>query len=127
MNLQISKVLKLQNIYNKIHEQKLPIKLTYKISKLFSAINEETEFYYEKLREIVDNYAERDEGGNPVSANDGLGVKIQKDLIPECQKQLNELTSLEVMLPDIRFTLDELEPMDMTVDDFTLLLPFVDE
>lgn len=127
MNLQMAKVVDLQSLHEKIRTQKLSIKVAYKISKLFAAVEKEVDFYREKLQEIIDKYGEKDENGNPVPADNGFGIKVQKDKIEECQKDLNELFALDVELPDIKFTLDELDPFELTVDDFTMLLPFIEE
>lgn len=127
MTLKITKALDLEAFKSQINKQKVPIKLAFKFSKLFSQIEESTNFYREKLQEIIDTYAERDENGDMVPANDGTGVQIQKDKIAECQEQLNELTSLEVEVPDITFTLDELEPFNLSIEQFDVLLPFITE
>ncbi len=122
MTLKITKALDLEAFKSQINKQKVPIKLAFKFSKLFSQIEESTNFYREKLQEIIDTYAERDENGDMVPASDGTGVQIQ-----ECQEQLNELTSLEVEVPDITFTLDELEPFNLSIEQFDVLLPFITE
>ena len=45
MNLPIQKALRLSEVYQKIRVQKLPIKLAYKLTKVFSEIEKETDFY----------------------------------------------------------------------------------
>lgn len=127
MILQMSKVVNLQDLHEKIRDQKLSIKVAYKFSKLFTEIDRESEFYRTKLQEIIDKYSEKDEDGNPVPADGGVGIKIQQDLLMECQKELNELFSLEVEFPEIHFTLNELETLELSVDDFSALLPFIEE
>ena len=127
MTIKITKALDLEALKSQINKQKAPIKVAYKFSKLFSQLEESTNFYREKLQEIIDTYAERDENGEMVPATDGAGVQIQKDRIPECQKELNELTGLEIEAPDILFTLDELEGFDLSIEQFDLLLPFIAE
>lgn len=127
MNLPIQKALILSEVYEKIRVQKLPIKLAYKLTKIFSEIEKETDFYYRKLREIIDIYAERDDEGKVIPADSGGGVKIKQDSIAVCQSEIDELTTLEVILPDITFSLEELESLELTVDEFSLFLPFIEE
>lgn len=127
MNLPIQKALRLLEVYNKIKVQKLPIKLTYKFTKIFSEIEKETDFYYKKLKEIIDIYAERDEEGRLVPADGGTGVKIKKDYLSACQAEIDELATLEVILPYITFSLEEMEKLELTVDEFSLFLPFIEE
>ena len=127
MNLPIQKAFKLLDAYEKIRTQKLPIKTAYKFTKIFSEIEKETDFYYTKLKEIIDSYAARDENGQVIPADDGNGVKIKEVSIPACQDEINELASLEVILPDIYFSLEEMEKLELTVDEFSLFLPFIKE
>jgi len=127
MVVKITKTLELRNIQNKIKSQNLPIKTAYKFSKLFASVDTEADFYGQKLQEIINTYAEKDEAGNPIPTDNNDGVKIQKELLSECQEKLNELFQLDVELPDIKFTLNELESLEISVDEFSALLPFIEE
>ena len=125
MKIAIAKIIGFQQIYPQIRTKTTAIKTMYKISKLFEAVDKETKFYYEELRKIVSNYGEKDENGELIPTNDGLGVKIKKECIADCQKEINELNLLEVNLPDIAFTIEELEPLDLSFEDFEKFLPFI--
>lgn len=127
MQVKMSDVLDLSILYSKIKTKNFPIKTLYKFSKLFKAINEEKEFYSNNLQSIIDNYAERDEEGNYVQLDNGNAVKIQEDKIPEAQAKINELVALSVDVPDVTFTIEELESADFTVEEFNLFLPFISE
>ena len=127
MKITMSQVLDLKSLYEKIKTQTLSISTTYKFSKLFSAISKEADFYSESLNKLIEKYAEKDEEGRPVLLEGGEGVKIQKDFIGAAQEELEELISLKVELPDIQFRIEELEKLNISVDDFHHLLPFVQE
>lgn len=127
MELQVTKAINATSVYDKLRTQKLPVRAMYKFTKLFQAIDEETKYYYDKLRELVTEYSQKDENGNPIPTDDNLGVKIQEDKIGEFQRELNELTELQINLPDISFNLNELESAELSFDEFNLLLPFIKE
>lgn len=126
MQLKMTEVLALNSIYNKIKNKTFSVKTTYKMSKLFSVITKEAEYYSTNLNELVAKYAERDENGAYVPAGKD-GVQIKQEYIDTVQQQLNELLNLDVDLPDITFNLDELESGELTVDDFNMLMPFIAE
>ena len=127
MTIKLTKLVDLQGLSSKVKTQRLSVKLMYKLSKFFAAVDPEVEFYRTRLNEIIELYAERDENGNPVPTDNGTGVKIQQDKLEECQKELDELLALEVEFPDIKFTLEEIEPLNLSFEEFNLLLPFLEE
>ena len=127
MTIKLTKLVDLQSLSSKVRIKHLPVKLMYKLSKFFSAIDPEAEFYQTRLNEIIELYAERDENGNPVPTDNGTGVKIQQGKLGECQKELDELLALEVEFSDIKFTLEEIEPLDLSFEQFNMLLPFIEE
>ena len=115
------------NLYPSIKAQTLPVKTTYKMAKLFAALDNENKFYIEELKKIIANFAEKDEEGNPKLTEDGTGFQIRKDCIDECQAAFNELCSIEVDLPDIKFNLEELESLNLNIEQINLFLPFIEE
>lgn len=127
MKIKMSKILDLRDIYEKIKMQSLPISTTYKISKLFSAINSETEFYQTQLNSIIQEYGQKDENGQFVMTEDKTGVKIDQKDIPIVEQKLQELYNIEVELPDIKFNVKELEKIEISVQEFNYLLPFIED
>lgn len=123
----MSRLLGIQELYERFKEQKMPIKTTYKVSKLFSAIAPELDWYSTQVAEIVNVYAEKNENGTPKLLESGDGVQIAKENLEIVQSKFNELWGVDVELPDIKFTLEELEGMDLSVEDFNKFLPFVEE
>ena len=104
----------------------MPIRLAYKITKLLNQIEKDYSFYIEETKKIIVKYAERDEQGQLISTENG-SITLQKNLISEAEKDLLELSEIEVDLPSISFTLDELETLNITPSDLQPLLPFIEE
>ena len=127
MKIKMIKVLDLRDLYEKIKTQSLPITTTYKISKLFTAINSEIEFYQTQLNSIIQEYGKKDENGQFLMTEDKQGVQVEQDKIAEAQSKIVELHNLEVDLPDIKFNLPELEKIELSVEEFNNLLPFIED
>ena len=122
----IADVIKIQPLCAAIKDKILPMKTSYKFAKLFSFIDEEFEFYKNQMALIINTYSEKDENNLPI-INDNNGYNIQKDKIDICQKKIDELVELKITPPNIKFSFEELELLELTVEQFMLLSPFCEE
>lgn len=121
------KVLDLRDVLSKITSQSLPISTVYKLSKLFEAVKSEGDFYSTHLDAIIEEYGQKDDNGQYLLTEDKMGVRIDKDKVAEVEAKLQELWKIEVELPDVKFTLAELEKVELTVQEFNSLMPFIQE
>lgn len=124
--MKMYEVLNFQKIYGVIKDKQMPLKTVYKMTKVAMKVEEETTFYQEKFNEIIKEYGQVDEQGNFVFADDKSFIKIIEGKEEECNKKVKELTELEVEM-NYKFTLDELEGLDLTIEQMSMLLPFVEE
>ena len=113
-------------IFNQFVQTKISSKLAYKIMKFCKAVAAEEEFYNTKRSELINTYAEKSEDGQIATSADGM-IRIIPDKIDEANAALQELNSLEVDVPNIKFTLDELEGLDLSVADMYALDAFIEE
>jgi hypothetical protein len=111
--------------YNEVKNEKLSFKVLYKLSNLAKAIDEKTEFYREKLQEILKEYGELDENGNIQPTEDGNGVKVKAGMEQECFNKITELQMIEVELPDITFDIEDFGNVELTMEIFSLVRPFL--
>lgn len=123
----LSSILSFPNFYNQIRSNPLPFKTAHKLSKLSKAVEEEIGFYREKMAELIEQYAQKDNDGNYVYINDGRDIAIIPDKIQECQAKIHELETMEIELPDIKFSVDEFENTTLTVDELQPILPFIED
>lgn len=121
MTITINDVIALKEIYPNFEGKFLPIKASYKMAKIFKEINENYNFYTDKLNEIISEYAQRDEDGNVVQTDGGTGIKIQQDKIEECNKKLNELSELKVYVPDVDLSIDDFGDISLPIEDMLVL------
>lgn len=113
-------------IFEQFAQTKISSKLAYKIMKLCKSVAEEEEFYNTKRSEIINAYAVKDENGNPVVTDGGM-IKIIPEKINEANTAMQELNGVEVEVPNIKFTLDELEGLELSIADMFVLDAFIEE
>ena len=125
MILKMGEIINFNYFYDEVRTQKLSLKVLYKLSNLSKAINEKSEFYREKFQEILNEYGEKDENGQLIPTEDGRGIKIKTGLEKDCFDKVNELQNLEVEMPDVVFDIDDFGDIEMTMEVFGLIKPFL--
>ena len=123
----LSSILSFPNFYNQIRSNPLPFKTAHKLSKLSKAIEEEIGFYREKMTELVEQYARKDDEGNYIYINNGRDIALKPETMIECQTKIRELETMEIELPSITFSVDEFENTTLTVDELQPILPFIED
>ena len=126
MKIKMHQIFKVLDIYSRVKGLKVPAKVAYKFNKLCIGLDEDSKFYNDELNKIFQQYAEKDENGNFKRTEAG-GVEIKDDQIEVAQKELDNLVNLEVETPDITFSIDELDGLELSIEDFNAMLPFIKE
>ena len=113
--------------YNEVKVARLPFKTLFKLSTLSRAVEEKLEFYQEHFQAILKEYGELDEQGNLIPTEDGRGVKIKSGTELDCMAKITELQMLEVELPETFFSLEEFDSIELTLEAFNVITPFIKE
>lgn len=113
----------LNQLLAKIKSMNFSIQTQYKFLKILKAVNEELIIYDEQRNSLIESYAEFD-NGRPI-INENGGVKIKEECLEDCMKKIDEINKMQITLPDIYFSLDELEPLGLTLGELELLEPFI--
>lgn len=116
-----------QKVLRQLGTSKLPVKTSYKIAKLLLAIDEETKLYDKQFESIRDTYAETTEEGTFVFTEDGRNIKIKEGLEKECNAAVLELNNIEVELPNVIFSIDELAESTISAEELVFLFPFIED
>lgn len=125
--MKMYEVLALEEFYLAVKDSKLPLKTAYKLSRLMKRVEEESQFYFQELNKILDEYAKRDEKGEYVFSEDGSSIVIVSGKEQECNDKLIELKTLEVNLKEFGFALDEFENLNLTISQMASILPLIVE
>lgn len=124
--MKFSEVFEILEIRNLLVDKKLPIKVSYKLTRFFNELENEAKFFNDTLQKLIEEYGKKDENGNYIYTEDKQGVKIQDDKFQECMDKIDELNKLEVNLSYVpEFTIEELEPLDLEMKYISLLLPYI--
>lgn len=122
--MKLSEVLELQNFYALIKDAKLPIRTTYKLTRLMHQVEQEIQFYQTEFAKIVEEYALK-ENGQYVYSDDMTSIKIIAGKEEECGNKVLELKNLEVDLSDFSFSIDEFEGLDLTISQLNSIIPLI--
>lgn len=114
----------LSKIIGKIKEKTFDINTQYKFIKISKVIREEEELINEQQFLLLKQYAEKNEDGQFIVNKNG-GFKIKEGCVEECGLKIMEINNRQITLPDIYFSLDELEPLGLTFGELELLEPFI--
>lgn len=124
--MKMYEVLELQNLYNSIANIKLSLKTTYKFTRLMKRAEEELAFYQEKFREIVEEYGVKENGQYKLTP-DGQSIAIIPGKEVECNTKLAELRNLDVPIDGIKFSIEELEGIDVSISELSCLMSLIED
>ena len=116
MLIKRTEIQKIENLILSLSKEKFNIKT--------QAIKNEQEIYQEQIQLNCEPFLEKDDRGIP-KMNESGGYKIKEDKITECYLLMNKMNNLEVQLPDLFFSFDELEELDLTLEQLEILEPFI--
>ena len=71
-------------------------------------------------------HGEFDENGNLVTVGTD-GIRIKQGEEQECYTKLAELQNLEIEMPDVAFTIEEFDGIELTLEIFNFIVPFLKE
>ena len=118
---QISQIL---NIIENNKNKRFDINTQYKMLLIKKKIKEDLELVEEQYQILLNLYGEVNEEGEFVKTEDGV-IKIKEGYQSECQKKIQEFNQLDVTIPDVYFTIEELESLNLTLFELEVLEPFI--
>lgn len=126
--MKMSELFKLNQLREKIENKKMPIKTTYKFTRLFKEIEEQVNFFNKTLSDLIKEYGKRDENNEFILTENKTGVMIQEDKYDECMEKVQELNDLEPEFSYIpSFKLEELDNLELSIEELDSLMPFIEE
>ena len=122
--MRIQKILAMEEAIKNLKSKNLPIKTAYRLLKLAEFVAIESDNYRNLFRQILDEYAEKNEDGSFVFSEDGTNVILKKDHIKEANEKVSELNQLEVDVP-YTFDLREFENLEISLEDLAPLMDII--
>ncbi|MGN0819834.1 MAG: hypothetical protein ACI4M6_05505 [Christensenellaceae bacterium] len=122
--MKLIKIIKARHVLKSHFDEKISPMVAYKIMKFIKSTDDESEFYSDKLKKIIEDYGLRDDKGN-LKLDDCGGVLIAPAKLNKCNELILELQNTEVDNPIVRFSLDELNEFKLSVADLSILEDFL--
>lgn len=114
------------SFFEKVKSQKLPFKTSYRLTLLTQEVQKHIDFYQEKFRETLFEYGKKDEEGNLVPTADGQGILLIEETMNEAYQKLAELRELDVELPDVKFSPDDFDKVELSPEEMLVIMPFIE-
>ena len=127
MTLKMYEIVDFPSFFEKVRNQKLSFKTSYRLTILAGEIEKHINFYQESFRNLLNTYVKKDENGNIMPTADGQGIMLVEETIPEFNTKYNELRMLDVELPDVFFGVDEFGDTELTPMEVYTIKPFIKE
>lgn len=125
MILKMYEIIDFPSFFEKVRNQKLSFKTSYRLTILAGEIEKHINFYQENFRNLLNTYGRKDENGNIMPTADGQGIMLVEEMIPEFNTKYNELRMLDVELPDVSFGVDEFGDTELTPMEVYMIKPFI--
>ena len=130
MQLTNVQVLNVLQGLNTISQNKLPIRLAWKVTTAIRSLQEFAKAVDEPMKEIRTKHALKDEAGNFVQAVDENGkeipdtIQIPNDKIAIVNQEMNELLGATVEVSNVEFSLSDFpESLELEPSVLSLLMP----
>lgn len=119
--MKVYDLLKLDSIYTKLKEQKIDLDLSF-----FKSIEVAAQAPKNELFALAALYGEKNEEGEVITDENG-DIKFSSNTYTEFEKSLMEIMDkeIEIEVPKIKLSIEELETFDLTFDEFDFLFSYI--
>ena len=125
MTIKMYEIIDFPTFFKKVKTQKLPFKTSYHLALITQEVEKHINYYQEQFRNILVEYGRKDEEGNFIPTADGQGIMLIEDKIEEAYAKIAELRGLEVTLPDYTFSSDDFSKVELTLEEISVIMPFI--
>ena len=127
MTLKMYQLTDFPTFFEKVKNQKMSFKTSYKLTLLAQEVQKHIDYYQEQFRNLLLEYSKKDENGNPVPTEDGQGVLLVEETMNEAYQKLGELRELDVEVPDSKFSPDDFGSVELTPTEMIIIMPVIAE
>ena len=113
----------LEETINNFYQKEFNIQTQYKLLQVLKAVKEEQKILNDQIASLMEQFGERDSNGDLIFIDNGF--KLIPEKAKECEKKYLELLEMKIQIPDIYFTLDELENLHLTLEQLSYFEPFI--
>lgn len=125
-NMQLKDIIEGTDVLKKLAGQPLRGKVAFQISKILKRLEDELTLFNNTRVDIIKKYSETDENGELIADENG-NVKLKEETIAEFNKEITELLNMEIEIDANKIALKDIEDVDFTPAEMTLLMPLIEE
>lgn len=116
MTLSLAQLKNAEPVLSNLMKQTLPFSTSFKITKLIEAVAPDLENFEKHRIQLFDKYGELQSDNNKVILSENIEAFTQ---------DLNSLLQVTVEIPEIKFTLTELENVQIAPGDLMFFTPWI--
>ena len=125
IQVKISELLNSTDTLQKLSQQDFKAKLAWQIARLLKAAEAEIQSFNETRMNLIRKYGEKDETGELITDDKG-NCKINEDSVKDFSSQLSDLLDTQVEINANKIKVEQLEDIDFTPAQITILEPFIE-
>ena len=124
MKINRKQITNILDVIEEINTKKFNINTQYKMLLIKKYIKEDLEVIEEQYQLLIEQYGEKDKNGLLIRTENG-GIKIKQEYIEDCQQKIQDFNNLDITIPDITFSIDELEELNLSFEKLEYFMPFI--
>ena len=124
MKINRKQITNILDVIEEIKTKKININTQYKMLLIKKYIKEDLEVIEEQYQLLIEQYGEKDKNGLLIRTENG-GIKIKQEYIEDCQQKIQDFNNLDITIPDITFSIDELEELNLSFEKLEYFMPFI--
>lgn len=123
--MKLKEALTFCQLYESLRTRIIPISTAFKLAKIHNSLKDNAEFYRKTFNDLVESNSQRNEDGSFKYNEDGTMILLKKDCIDNWNQRLKELNELEITPSENYLTIEELEPLELSLEEVEILMNFI--
>ena len=124
INMKLINLIKINSIFKPDMKFK-DIQVGYKVMKFLKSIENDVNFYDNKLAEIAQDCAEKD--GDKIKTTDNGNLILAKDKIAEWNDKIKDLGDIDIEVPLPSFKLEDFNQCNFNLEELSILESIISE
>lgn len=125
ITVKIADLLNSTDVLQKLAQKDFKAKLAWSIARLLRTAEEEIKNFNETRMNLITKYGEKDDNGELITDDNG-NCKIVPESIVNFSNELEDLLQTEVEINANKIDIEQLENLDFTPSEISVLEPFID-
>lgn len=104
----------------------LPAVLAYKLTRILLQLENEINIFHKAREQLLNKYCQKDNNGQFITDEKG-SILLQDGVEQNFNEEFNQLINTTIDLNVNKIKLNELEPLQLSLQQMTALMPYIEE